>query len=107
LTPDDRDPDSPFAKPSSTLIDDAILNRSPRFDVKCDFTLPSEPPRERFAFRWTKKTRVSASEVDNPFAWTDAEPIAGDIARRGDNWTFVSPKNCKSPHHRPGTTYFN
>ena len=70
-------------------IDDAILNRPSRFDVKYDFTLPSEPLRKQFALKWIKKARNSASEVENLFARTDDEAIAGDIAKRTEGWSFA------------------
>ena len=70
-------------------IDDAILNRPSRFDVKYDFALPSEPLRKQFAFKWIKKARNSASEVENLFARSDDEAIARDIAKRTEGWSFA------------------
>ena len=71
------------------LIDDAILNRPSRFDVKYNFALPSEPLRKQFAFKWIKKARDSASEVENLFARSDDEAIAGDIAKKTEGWSFA------------------
>ena len=71
------------------LIDDAILNRPSRFDAKYNFALPSEPLRKQFALRWIKKARDSASEVENLFARSDDETIAGDIAKRTEGWSFA------------------
>ena len=70
-------------------IDDAILNRPSRFDVKYDFALPSEPLRKQFASKWIKKARNSANEVENLFARTDDDAIAGDIAKRTEGWSFA------------------
>ena len=70
-------------------IDDAILNRPSRFDVKYDFTLPKESLRKQFALKWIKKARESAIEVENLFARSDDEAIAGDIAKRTEGWSFA------------------
>ena len=70
-------------------IDDAILNRPSRFDVKYDFALPSEFLRRRFALKWIKKARGSASEIENLFARSDDEAIAGDVAKRTEGWSFA------------------
>jgi len=70
-------------------IDDAILNRPSRFDVKYDFALPNETLRKQFSFKWIKKARESTSEVENLFARTDDEAIAGDIAKRTEGWSFA------------------
>jgi AAA+ superfamily predicted ATPase len=70
-------------------IDDAILNRPSRFDVKYDFALPNQSLRKQFAFKWIKKSRKSASEVENLFARSDDEAIAGDIAKRTEGWSFA------------------
>jgi len=78
-------------------IDDAILNRPSRFDVKYNFALPSESLRKQFAFKWIKKTRDSASEVENLFVRSDDEAIAGDM-RAGRS---LSSKNRKSLYHHP------
>ena len=77
-------------------IDDAILNRPSRFDVKYHFALPSEQLRKQFAFKWIKKARNSASEVENLFARTDDEAIAGDIAKRAEGWSFAFLKELSA-----------
>ena len=74
-------------------IDGAIPNRPSRSDVKYDFALPSRPLREQFAFKWIKKTRESASDVENLFAQSRDEAIVGDIAERLVGWSFAFLKD--------------
>ena len=44
---------------------------------------------KQFAFKWIKKARDSANEVENLFARSDDEAIAGDIAKRTEGWSFA------------------
>ncbi|EMD35714.1 hypothetical protein CERSUDRAFT_115676 [Gelatoporia subvermispora B] len=67
-------------------IDDAILNRPSRFDVKYDFSLPSRELGAKFAMSWIGK--VHALDTDLTFQEPDLL-IAETIARETDGWSFA------------------
>ena len=48
-------------------IDDAILNRPSRFDVKYNFTLPEPRLRTAFAIKWLAKVNALAAETGAKF----------------------------------------
>lgn len=76
-------------------IDDAILNRPSRFDVKYSFTLPGPALREAFATRWLAKVnRVSAN---TGLAFTSPETTAAEVAEKTDGWSFAFLKELFVP----------
>jgi len=64
------------------LIDDAILNRPSRFDVKYNFSLPNQELRKQFAVKWVGKLREFESDPDigSLFERTEDAEIAEDVA---------------------------
>ncbi|OCH85846.1 P-loop containing nucleoside triphosphate hydrolase protein [Obba rivulosa] len=68
------------------LIDDAILNRPSRFDVKYDFALPTTELRNEFATKWL--TKVHALDTGIVFQKSDGE-LAEAIAKKTDGWSFA------------------
>lgn len=72
-------------------IDDAILNRPSRFDVKYNFSLPREELRKQFAAKWVRKLRDLESDPDigRLFNRRDDLAIADDVAKKTDGWSFA------------------
>lgn len=68
-------------------IDDSILNRPSRFDVKYTFELPSLNLRKEFILLWINKveTRMAATGV----SFADPDALASKIADRTDGWSFA------------------
>lgn len=78
-------------------IDDAILNRPSRFDVKYNFTLPTEHLRSTYALKWIRKiSALSASpglqdSEQKPtieFEKNEAE-LADEVAKKTEGWSFA------------------
>ena len=72
------------------LIDDAILNRPSRFDVKYNFALPNVNLRKTYAIKWLRKINTMQPE-DKPsidFARSETE-MAEEIANRTEEWSFA------------------
>lgn len=83
-------------------IDDAIVNRPSRFDVKYNFTLPESELREAFAMKWLAKFGEShggGEKMDGTmkraravkFA-TGHEELAAKIAEMTDGFSFAFMK---------------
>ncbi|TCD63410.1 hypothetical protein EIP91_005592 [Steccherinum ochraceum] len=74
-------------------IDDAILNRPSRFDVKYEFGLPSLDLRKRFALRWVDKVQSSNTAASSGeglmFGDGEGDRIAGEVAKRTEGWSFA------------------
>ena len=68
-------------------IDDAILNRPSRFDVKYNFTLPDAPLREEFAAKWLAKVKSLAANTGVEF--TAPEATASKVAENTEGWSFA------------------
>ncbi|OCH87014.1 P-loop containing nucleoside triphosphate hydrolase protein [Obba rivulosa] len=68
------------------LIDDAILNRPSRFDVKYDFALPTAELRNEFATKWLRK--VYALDTGIVFQ-KSIEELASAIADKTNAWSFA------------------
>lgn len=69
-------------------IDDAILNRPSRFDVKYNFALPDVVMRKTFALRWLAKIRALGPTTGATFE-QDADEIATEIAEKTDSWSYA------------------
>ena len=71
-------------------IDDAILNRPSRFDVKYNFALPSLALRRTYAYKWIRKIVQNANQnkVVIEFSRTELE-LADEIANSTDGWSFA------------------
>ncbi|THH27581.1 hypothetical protein EUX98_g6602 [Antrodiella citrinella] len=74
-------------------IEDAILNRPSRFDVKYEFGLPSLELRKRFAQKWIDKVQnLGAAAADahgSVLGHREEGRIAEDVARRTEGWSFA------------------
>ena len=76
-------------------IDDAILNRPSRFDVKYNFDLPTENLRKAYALKWVRKvanTTWRSGPVNKKIAITfkkDEEALAEDIAKGTEGFSFA------------------
>ncbi|KAF9001540.1 P-loop containing nucleoside triphosphate hydrolase protein [Cyathus striatus] len=68
-------------------IDDAILNRPSRFDVKYDFTLPESDIRKIFALKWIKKVQELGNDTGIDF--DDPERTANLVADKTESWSFA------------------
>ncbi|KIP02821.1 hypothetical protein PHLGIDRAFT_59041, partial [Phlebiopsis gigantea 11061_1 CR5-6] len=64
-------------------IDDAILNRPSRFDVKYAYALPGAALRTAFARRWLEKVNASGLQFTAPAQTADA------VAAKTDGWSFA------------------
>lgn len=72
-------------------IDDAILNRPSRFDVKYDYALPSRELRQAFTSKWLEKV----TSLDAPASIIFESPhdiIAADVAEKTNGWSFAFMK---------------
>jgi len=67
-------------------IDDAIINRPSRFDVKYNFDLPTEELRRKYAIKWIHK--ISTLKAGVSFG-DDVEMLAQDIAKETDGWSYA------------------
>jgi len=68
-------------------IDDAILNRPSRFDVKYDFSLPDHELRKSFAKKWIEKVQLLGTNTSISF--NEPEKIAGEVADATDGWSYA------------------
>ncbi|GJE96040.1 ATP-binding protein [Phanerochaete sordida] len=68
-------------------IDDAILNRPSRFDVKYNFTLPDTTLRTAFALKWLAKVNALSAETGASFAKPDE--MADAIAAKTEGWSYA------------------
>ena len=68
-------------------IDDAILNRPSRFDVKYDFTLPNLTLRTEFAGRWLAK--VNSLSANTGVSFQHPQETAAEVASKTDGWSFA------------------
>lgn len=82
-------------------IDDSIINRPSRFDVKYTFDYPTEALRKTFALRWLRKINALPPERKSfiDFARTESE-LAEEIAKTTEGWSFAFLKELYvSPYH--------
>jgi SpoVK/Ycf46/Vps4 family AAA+-type ATPase len=68
-------------------IDDAILNRPSRFDVKYEFTLPDHALRKAFASKWLAK--VNAFSANTVVAFEAPDKTAVEVADKTEGWSFA------------------
>ena len=76
-------------------IDDAILNRPSRFDVKYNFDLPTESLRTTYALKWIQKIKSTEGESEPSddslsikFTKSDSE-LADEITKGTEGWSFA------------------
>ncbi|KIP02623.1 hypothetical protein PHLGIDRAFT_78882, partial [Phlebiopsis gigantea 11061_1 CR5-6] len=85
-------------------IDDAILNRPSRFDVKYSFTLPDTALRETFANKWLAKVNAMSANTGVEFAAPEA--TASEVAEKTEGWSFAFLKElCVSILFRPSFSH--
>ncbi|KAI0318403.1 P-loop containing nucleoside triphosphate hydrolase protein [Amylostereum chailletii] len=70
-------------------IDDAILNRPSRFDVKYNFALPSLELRTAFATRWVAKVAAKGGRGSGIQFGMKHEEIAAKVARDSEGFSFA------------------
>ncbi|THH09323.1 hypothetical protein EW145_g2100 [Phellinidium pouzarii] len=76
-------------------IDDAILNRPSRFDVKYNFALPTESLRTTYALKWIRKiaslhaSAGSAARKTNVKFDCDEAELAEEVAKNTEGWSFA------------------
>ncbi|KAH8110598.1 P-loop containing nucleoside triphosphate hydrolase protein [Phellopilus nigrolimitatus] len=79
-------------------IDDAILNRPSRFDVKYDFALPTEALRNAYALKWIRKiaslSTSAETQADSGSKTTvtfekDEMELAEEVAKKTEGWSFA------------------
>ncbi|KAI0795879.1 P-loop containing nucleoside triphosphate hydrolase protein [Abortiporus biennis] len=73
-------------------IDDAILNRPSRFDVKYDFSLPDLELRKAFATKWIRKVQAlggRAANGEGVILRRSLDEVAQDVAEKTDGWSFA------------------
>lgn len=68
-------------------IDDAILNRPSRFDVKYNFTLPEPRLRKEFALKWLAK--VNAMVEETGIAFENPDDMAEAITTKTEGWSYA------------------
>ena len=75
-------------------IDDAILNRPSRFDVKYTFELPTKELRQAFIELWIAKVhaRMAATGV----SFVNPEAVATDVAEKTEGWSFAFLKELSA-----------
>ncbi|KAH9945572.1 P-loop containing nucleoside triphosphate hydrolase protein [Amylocystis lapponica] len=69
-------------------IDDAILNRPSRFDVKYVFDLPNPALRKAFALKWLGKVRAMGADAGVALEKPEDE-IASAVAEKTGGWSFA------------------
>lgn len=71
-------------------IDDAILNRPSRFDVKYTFSLPTGELRKAYTLKWIQKLNSlrQGEKLAIEFATPDSE-LAEEVAKGTDGWSFA------------------
>ncbi|EJC98776.1 P-loop containing nucleoside triphosphate hydrolase protein [Fomitiporia mediterranea MF3/22] len=77
-------------------IDDAILNRPSRFDVKYNFDLPTEKLRVTYASKWIRKitaltTDEEGSSGGGPIVQFEKNTaqLAEEVAKETEGWSFA------------------
>ncbi|EKM51043.1 uncharacterized protein PHACADRAFT_262991, partial [Phanerochaete carnosa HHB-10118-sp] len=68
-------------------IDDAILNRPSRFDVKYEFTLPDIGLRKAFAVKWLGK--VNALAANTGIIFENPEDVASAVSDKTEGWSYA------------------
>lgn len=71
-------------------IDDAILNRPSRFDVKYDFALPAALLRVEYILKWIQKTQQLVENAPWRVIFEeDVSALAQAVADKTDGWSFA------------------
>ena len=70
-------------------IDDAILNRPSRFDVKYNYALPNENLRQTFTLKWLKKVKTLNGAGEAIKFESSDDMIATQVSGRTDGWSFA------------------
>ncbi len=68
-------------------IDDSILNRPSRFDVKYTFRLPDNELRHDFALKWIEKIAILGEGTG--VAFEKKEEIATAMSEKTEGWSFA------------------
>ena len=68
-------------------IDDSILNRPSRFDVKYTFELPDNALRYEFVLKWMEKIANLGEDADVTFA--QKQETATAVSEKTDGWSFA------------------
>jgi AAA+ superfamily predicted ATPase len=73
------------------LIDDAILNRPSRFDVKYTFECPSEELRKIYSLRWMEKAEGGKEKPNSKItiAFEDKDKTATEVAKKTEGWSYA------------------
>ena len=80
-------------------IDDAILNRPSRFDVKYNFALPSFELRKKYSLTWLRKIGQPKTESTSLFEFGRSDnEMAEEIAKGTDGWSFAFLKELYVVH---------
>ena len=80
-------------------IDDAILNRPSRFDVKYTFELPTQDLRKQFISLWIDKVQERLDAIGVAFG--DPDSVATKVAEKTEGWSFAFLKELyvQASHH--------
>ena len=70
-------------------IDDAILSRPSRFDVKYDFALPTKELRNEYCKRWLQKMHSLDIAKNESLEITKFEELAEELSRSTEGWSFA------------------
>jgi len=71
-------------------IDDAILNRPSRFDVKYDYGLPDHELRQAFAAKWIEKVQKTQKGNGQAVVFTrTVEELSKEVAGMTGGWSFA------------------
>jgi len=71
-------------------IDDAILNRPSRFDVKYNFDLPTHDLRKAYAAKWVSKIQKLETEAGRGSGFqSPLEEISASVAAKTEGWSFA------------------
>lgn len=77
-------------------IDDSILNRPSRFDVKYTFRLPDNELRREFALNWIEKITILGKGTG--VAFEKKKEIATVLSEMTEGWSFAFLKElCAFP----------
>jgi hypothetical protein len=69
-------------------IDDAIINRPSRFDIKYTYDLPTLKLRKEFTVKWLRKVSLLGPRNTAMFEKSEDE-IAESVAEKTDGWSFA------------------
>lgn len=71
-------------------IDDSILNRPSRFDVKYEFALPTKELRNEYCRHWIQKLHALDSAKSHTLEFTRPdEELAEELSELTEGWSFA------------------